>query len=90
MGRPTDGFPEFPARGQTVPDGGDEADTEPDAGVGLRVLVAKPGATDWALSLTTGTRPETGTIDTELRELFVFSTPGTRSSRKWPGCRGCR
>ena len=40
--RAAGGFPDFPVRGQTLPDGGD-ADGEPDEEAGLRLLVGKPG-----------------------------------------------
>ena len=65
------GFPDFPARGQTLSDGPD-ADDEREEDAGLRVLIPKPDPLDRALSLVGAEGAEGGTIEPEERTL-VFA-----------------
>ena len=67
------GFPDFPARRQTLPDGSD-ADDEREEEVGLRVLIPKPAPTDRALSMVGTDGVEGGTIEPGERNL-VFAAP---------------
>ena len=62
------GFPDFPARRQTRPDGPD-ADGARDAEDGFRVLLRKPAEDDWALSVARAEGAEGGTIEPEERRL---------------------
>ena len=67
------GFPDFPARGQTLP-GGSDADDEREEEAGLRVLIRKPAPTDRALSMVGTDGLEGGTIEPRERNL-VFAAP---------------
>ena len=64
----TDGFPEYPGRGQTLPN-------DSDADTGVRVLVPRPLPSDRALTIEPGGDAETGIIDPEVREVLVFTPP---------------
>ena len=80
------GFPDFPARRQTLPDGPD-ADAERDEDDGRRLLIRKPEATDRALTLVGPAGAEGGSIEPEERRL-VFAAPRdpafSHCGRCWP------